>query len=152
MTNRPLASPRPCAVVGCEHESTDPEHVVNAAPAEGLPHPVALCADHWLHIEQGGEWFAEEKPGDPATRGIRILTGVELPKRGLVVAGDTGITWCRGGFSPQLDPGRNFGILSIEGRIHGSEERARLDLALTPAAVEQLRFALRLYPEAGPGR
>jgi hypothetical protein len=147
MTDRPIAPSRPCGVVGCEHESTEAGHTVNAAPADGLPHPVPLCPAHFLHVQQGGEWFAEEKPGDPATRSIRVVTGIDLAERGLVVSGDAGITWRRGGFSAQLDPGRNFGILRIEGRVYGSAEDAHLDLALTPSAVEQLRSVLRLYPE-----
>jgi hypothetical protein len=146
MTDRPSESARPCAVVGCERECTDPEHVVNAAPAEGLPHRVALCPDHWMHVDQGEEWFAEEKPGDRATRGIQIVTGAELVKRGLVVAGDGDVTWRRGGFSARLDPAANFGILSMDGRVYGSDERVHFDLALTPAAVEQLRAVLRWYP------
>jgi hypothetical protein len=139
-------------VVGCEHESTDVGHVVNSAPAEGLPHPVPLCPEHFQHIEEGGEWFAEEEAGDPATRGVRVVTGAELVARGLVVTGDEAITWRQGGFSPRLDAGRNFGVLRIEGRVYGSGERARLDLALTPEAVQQLRHALRLYPEIPSAR
>lgn len=141
--------PFPCAVVGCERASTDPEHAVNAAPAEGLPHLVPLCPGHWRDVAEGAEWFAEERPGDPSTRGVQVVIGPDLVKRSLVVADDGDVTWRRGGFSARLDPGRNFGVLRMEGRVYGSDERARFDLALTPAAVQQLRSVLRLYPEAG---
>ena len=74
--------------------------------------------------------------------------GDELARRRLVVAEGHGVTWRRGGFSPQLDPRRNFGVLAVEGRVFGSDERAQLDLALTPAVVAKLRALVRLYPEA----
>jgi len=78
----------------------------------------------------------------------RVVLGDELVGRGLVVAGDDDVVWRRGGYSPQLEVGRNFGVLHVEGRVHGSGERRQLDLALTPRAVKQLRHVLRLYPEA----
>jgi hypothetical protein len=124
---------------------------VNLAPAGGLPRRAPLCSAHWQHVDQGGEWFAEEKPGDPRTPRIQVVTGDELAKRRLTVADGASLTWHRGGFSPHLDPRRNFGILRIEGRVYGSDdERVHVDLTLTPEALRQLRSVLKLYSDAGP--
>ena len=123
---------------------------MNVAPADGLPVRAPLCPAHWQHVEQGGEWFAEEKLGDPRTRGIQVVTGDDLPQRRLAVA--EGLTWRRGGFSPQLDPQRNFGVLRIKGHVYGSDERVHVDLTLTPDARRQLRSVLTLYADVGdPG-
>jgi hypothetical protein len=147
MPDRPAAA-RTCAVLGCAAASTDPADVVNVAPAETLAYPVPLCPEHRQQIEQGAAWFAEERSGERGQRGVDVVLGDELIKRGIAVADDDGVTWRRGGFSPQLDARRNFGVLAVEGRIHGSDKRVQLDLALTPAVVARLRVLLRLYPEA----
>jgi hypothetical protein len=152
VANQPTALSRPCTAAGCQGTSTDPTHVVNLAPAGGLPVHAPLCALHRQQIDEGVEWFAEEKPGDPRTRGIEVVLGDELLKRRVAVAEEPGLTWRRGGFSPQLDPRRNFGVLGIEGRVYGSDERVHLDLVLTPDVLDQLRAVVRLYAEAGdPG-
>jgi hypothetical protein len=152
MTEQAIAPSRPCTVVGCAGTCVDAMHAVNVAPAGGLPFRAPLCPPHWQHVEQGGEWFAEEKPGDPRTRGIQVVTGDDLARRRLAVAEGPGLTWRRGGFSPQLDPRRNFGVLRVEGRFYGSAERVHVDLALTPDAIRQLRSVLKLYSDAGdPG-
>jgi hypothetical protein len=149
MTDDPIAFFQPCTVVRCEGTCTDPAHTVNVAPADGLARRVPLCPPHWQHVDHGGEWFAEERPGDPRSRGIQVVMGDELARRGLTVAEGSGLTWRRGGFSPQLDPQRNFGVLGVEGRIYGSDARVQLGLALTPGAIEQLRSVLRLYSDVG---
>jgi hypothetical protein len=145
MTDRPAAPARPCAVVACAGTCTDPAHAVNAAPAATLPHPLALCAEHWREVEQGAEWFAEERPGERGQRGVDVVIGKELVARRIAVAQDDGVTWRRGGFSARLDPDRNFGVLHIEGRVYGSDDRAHLDLALTPEVVRTLRRIVALY-------
>ena len=129
-----------------------PAHVVNVAPAATFPYPVALCPQHWQRVEEGVAWFAEEPPGDRERRGVDVVMGDELAKRGIAVADGQGVTSHRGGFSPQLDPRRNFGVLVVEGHTYGSDERVRLDLALTPAVVGKLRTLVRLYPEADAGQ
>ena len=145
MTDRPAAPARPCAVTACAGTCTDPGHVVNAAQAAALPHLLPLCAEHWGEVERGAEWFAEERPGERGQRRVAVVLGPELVARRITVAAEDGVRWERGGFSPRLDPVRNFGVLRIEGRVHGSDESARLDLALTPAVVRTLRSILRLY-------
>ena len=152
MTERPPAPTRPCAAAGCECACLDPDHAVNAAPAGALPHPVPLCPEHWTHVARGGAWFATERPGDRATRGVEVLTGDELVRRGLVVAEGDGLTWQRGGFCAPLAADRNLGVLSVDGRVYGSAEPVRLDLVLTPDAVRRLRSVLALYPEAADPR
>jgi hypothetical protein len=151
MTDGPIAS-TPCAVANCRRSNIDPQHVVDTRPAGALPLRVPLCPDHWEHVERGGEWLAEEEPGEPGRRGIRVVLGNDLVERGITVANESDIAWRRGGFSSMLDPQRNVGVLGIEGRVYGSDRRARLDLALTPEAVRQLRFALRLYTDTGEPR
>ena len=148
MTDRPAAPPQPCTVVGCPDTCVDPAHVVNVAPAATFAYPVPLCPQHRQRIEGGAAWFAEERPGDREQRGVDVVMGDELAERGIAVAGAEGVTWRRGGFSPQLDPRRNFGVLAVEGRVYGSGERVQLDLALTPDVVARLRALVRLYPEA----
>jgi hypothetical protein len=118
---------------------------VNAAPAATLPHPLALCGEHWREIEQGAEWFAEERPGERGRRGVDIVIGAELVARRIAVADEDGVTWRRGGFSARLDAERNFGTLSIDGRVYGSDERVHVDLALTPHVVRTLRRVVGLY-------
>ena len=145
MTDESIAFSQPCAVVPCEGRCVEPTHAVNIAPADALPLRVPLCPSHWTHVDLGGEWFAEERPGDPRTRAVDVVMGDELARRRLVVAEGHGVTWRRGGFSPQLDPRRNFGILSVEGPVYGSDERVHVDLTLTPDVLEQLRSVLRLY-------
>lgn len=152
MPDRPAAAARACTVLGCDASSTDPAHVVNVAPAETLPYPVPLCPEHLQRIEQGAAWFAEERPGDRERRRVDVVLGDELATRGIAVADAEGVTWRRGGFSPQLDPRRNFGVLAVEGRVYGSDERVRLDLALTPDVVARLRALVQLYPEAEDAR
>jgi hypothetical protein len=152
MTDEPTAFSRPCAVASCEGTCTDPAQAVDVAPEGGLPRRAPLCPPHWQHVDQGAEWFAEEKPGDRRTRGIQVVLGDELMKRGLAVVRGPGITWRRGGFSPQLDPRRNFGVLAVEARVYGSDERVQLALALTPDAIEQLRSVLQLYADVGGTR
>jgi hypothetical protein len=125
---------------------------VNVAPEATFPYPVPLCPGHWQRIEQGEAWFAEERAGDRERRGVDVVMGDELAKRRIAVADADGVTWRRGGFSPQLDPRRNFGVLVVEGRVHGSAERVQLDLALTPGVVARLRTLVRLYPEAEDAR
>ena len=61
------------------------------------------------------------------------------------MSAEDGISWRRGGFTPRLDPDRNFGVLRIEGRVYGSDDPATLDLALTPDVVRTLRSVVRLY-------
>ena len=150
MTDRPIDCA--CSVLGCQKTSVDPAHTVNVAPAETFPYPVPICPDHWRQIEQGAAWFAEERRGDRERRGVDVVMGDELAKRGIAVADADGVTWRRGGFSPQLDPRRNFGVLVVEGRVYGSDEHVQLDLALTPGVVSQLRALVRLYPEAEDAR
>jgi hypothetical protein len=145
MTDRPAASPRPCAVVACPGTCVDPDHSVNVAPAATLPYRVPLCPEHWHQVEKGDEWFAEERPGERGQRGVDVVIGKELVGRRIAVAVEDDVVWRRGGFSARLDPERNFGVLGIEGRLYGSDERARLDLALTPDVVKKLRAILRLY-------
>jgi hypothetical protein len=149
MTDEPTGSSRPCTATGCAGTCVDPAHAVNVAPAGGLPVRAPLCPPHWQHVDGGGEWFAEERAGDLRTRGIQVVTGDDLARRRLVVPEGPGLTWHRGGFSPQLDPGRNFGVLRVEGRVQGSDERVHVDLALTPGALAQLRAVLKLYTDAG---
>jgi hypothetical protein len=144
MTDRPAPAP-PCAVVSCAGTFVDPAHVVNAAPAATLPHPLPLCPEHWSRVEQGAEWFAEERPGERGQRGVDVVLGTELVERRIVVAEEDGVAWRRGGFSARLDADRNFGVLVIEGRIYGSDDLARLDLALTPDVVRTLRRLVGLY-------
>ena len=131
----------------CEGACLDPVHTLNVAPAAALSHLVPLCPEHWARIEQGVAWFAQERAGEPGRRGVDVVLGDELVGRRIAVAEEHDVTWRRGGFSPQLDPRRNFGVLAVEGRVHGSDERVRLDLALTPGVVAQLRALVRLYPE-----
>jgi hypothetical protein len=138
--------------VGCRHACIDSAHAVNVAPAATFPYPVPLCPQHWQLIEEGAAWFAEERPGDRERRGVDVVMGDELAERGVAVADADGVTWRRGGFSPQLDPRRNFGVLAVEGRIYGSDEQVQLDLALTPRVVARLRTLVQLYPEAEDGR
>jgi hypothetical protein len=145
MTDPPPATAWPCSVLGCGGTCADPAHTVNAAPAATLPHPLALCPEHWREVEQGAEWFAEERPGERGQRGVHVVLGQELAERRIAVADDEGVAWRRGGFSARLDRERNFGVLVVEGRIYGSDERARLDLALTPDVVRTLRSIVRLY-------
>jgi hypothetical protein len=148
MPDRPAAAVRICAVLACETASTDPADVINVAPAQTLPYPVPLCPEHRQQIAQGAAWFAEERAGERGQRGVDVVLGGELAERGIALADGDGVTWRRGGFSPQLDPRRNFGVLAVEGRVFGSDERVQLDLALTPAVVAKLRALVRLYPEA----
>jgi hypothetical protein len=148
MTDPSPATARPCTVLGCGGTCTDPAHTVNAASAATLPHPLALCPEHWREVEQGAEWFAEERPGERGQRGVHVVIGQELAERRIAVADDEGVAWRRGGFSARLDRERNFGVLAVEGRIYGSDERARLDLALTPDVVRTLRSIVRLYDTA----
>jgi hypothetical protein len=145
MTDRPAAPARPCAVLGCAGTCTDAAHSVNAAPAATLPHPLPLCAGHWRAVEQGAEWFAEERPGERGRRGVDVVIGTELVGRRITVAAEDGVAWRRGGFSARLDRERNFGVLAVEGRVYGSDEHVRLDLALTPDVVRKLRSIVRLY-------
>jgi hypothetical protein len=145
MTDRPVAPSRPCAARGCTGSGTDPAHVVNVAPAATLPYRVPLCPEHWREVEQGAEWFAEERPGERGERGVDVVIGKDLVDRRIAVAEEDGVVWRRGGFSARLDPERNFGLLAVEGRLYGSDERARLDLALTPDVVRTLRSIVRLY-------
>ena len=152
MNGRPTAPSSPCSVVGCRRTCTDPAHVVNVAPEATFPHPVPLCDEHSQQIEQGAAWFAEERPGDREQRGVDVVLGDELVRRGIAVADHDGVTWRRGGFSPQLDPRRNFGVLAVEGRVFGSDDRVQLDVALTPDVVARLRALVRLYPEAEDAR
>jgi hypothetical protein len=147
-----MSGSRPCAVAACDDCNVDAAHAVDTRPPGALPLRAALCPRHWRQVVEGAEWFAEEQPGDPDRRGIRIVMGAELAGRDLAVVEEPGIVWRRGGFSAGLDPERNFGVLGIEGRVYGSDERRRLDLALTPAAVRQLRSVLRLYTDAGDTR
>lgn len=151
MPDRPAAA-RTCTVLGCEATSAGPADVVNVAPAETLPYPVPLCPEHRQQIEQGATWFAEERGGERGQRGVDVVLGDELAGRGIAVADGEGVTWRRGGFSPQIDARRNFGVLAVEGSVFGSDERVRLDLALTPAVVARLRALVRLYPEAEDAR
>jgi hypothetical protein len=145
MTDRPAALARPCAALACAGTCTDFAHVVNAAPAATLPHPLPLCAEHWRQVEQGDEWFAEERPGERGQRGVDVVIGDALVERRIAVAVEDGVGWRRGGFSARLDPERNFGVLAVEGRLYGSDLRVGLDLALTPDVVRKLRSILRLY-------
>jgi hypothetical protein len=138
--------------VGCPDACIDVTHTVNVAPAATFPHPVPLCPQHWQRIEEGAAWFAEERPGERGQRGVDVVMGDELAKRGVAVADADGVSWRRGGFSPQLDPRRNFGVLAVEGRVYGSDEQVQLDLALTPRVVARLRALVRLYPEAEDAR
>ena len=148
MPDRPPVPDRPCTTVGCANTCTDPAHVVNAAPVGALPYPAPLCLEHWRAVAGGAEWLATEQAGDRATRGVAVLLGAELARRRLAVPAGTGLTWRPGGFSAHLAPDRNVGVLGVEGRVYGSDERVHLELVLTPDAVTQLRAVLRLYPEA----
>lgn len=145
MPDRPAAVARTCAVLGCEATSTDPAHVVDVAPAATLPYRVPICPAHRHSLDEGAEWFAEETSGERGRPGVGIVTGGELAARRLVVAGEDEVGWRRGGFSARLDADRNFGVLTVEGRIYGSDERERLDLALTPDVVRALRRIVGLY-------
>jgi len=145
MTDRPATAARPCAVHACPAPGSDPTHVLNAAPAATLPHLLPLCDEHWREVERGAEWFAEERPGERGQRGVNVVIGKELVGRRIAVAEEDGVVWRRGGFSARLDAERNFGVLGVEGRLYGSDQRARLDLALTPDVVRKLRSILRLY-------
>ena len=94
-------------------------------------------------------WFAEERAGERGQRGVDVVLGGELAKRGIALADGDGVTWRRGGFSRSSTPRRNFGVLAVEGRVFGSDERVQLDLALTPAVVgEAAGPSCGLYPEA----
>jgi hypothetical protein len=118
---------------------------VDVAPAAALPHPLPLCAEHWREVEQGAAWFAEERPGGRGQRGVDVVIGAELVARRIAVADEDGVGWRRGGFSPRLDAGRNFGVLRIRGQVWGSREHAHLDLALTPDVLRALRSVVALY-------
>ena len=74
--------------------------------------------------------------------------GDELAERGIAVADGDGVTWRRGGFSPQLDPRRNFGVLAVEGRVFGSDERVSSISPSPRPSWPKLRALVRLYPEA----
>jgi hypothetical protein len=145
MPERPAAAARTCAVLGCEATSTDPAHVVDVAPAATLPYRVPICPAHRRSLDEGGDWFAEETSGERGRPGVGIVTGDELVARRLVVAREDEVGWRRGGFTPRLDPDRNFGVLHVEGRVHGSDDRAHMDLVLTPDVVRTLRSVVRLY-------
>ena len=145
MSDRPAAAARTCAVLGCEAASTDPAHVVDVAPAATLPYRVPLCPAHRRSLDEGAEWFAEETSGERGRPGVGIVTGDDLVARRLVVAGEDEVGWRRGGFTPRLDPDRNFGVLHVEGRVYGSDERARVDVVLTPDVVRTLRRLVPLY-------
>jgi hypothetical protein len=145
VTVRPETTAGHCAVHGCPASGSDPSHVVNAAPAATLPHLLPLCDEHWREVELGAEWFAEERPGERGQRGVHVVIGKELLGRRIAVADEDGVVWQRGGFSARLDAERNFGVLGVAGRLYGSDEQARLHLALTPDVVRKLRSILRLY-------
>ena len=143
-TDRP-APARPCAVVACAGTCVDPALVVNVAPAATLPYRVPLCPAHRSSLDEGADWFAEETSGERGRPGVGIVTGDELVARRLVVAGEDEVGWRRGGFTPRLDPDRNFGVLHVEGSVYGSDDRAHMDLVLTPDVVRTLRSVVRLY-------
>ena len=145
MPDRPATAVRTCAVLACETASTDPADVINVAPAATLPYRVPLCPAHRRSLDEGAEWFAEETSGERGRPGVGIVTGDGLVARRLVVSGEDEVGWRRGGFTPRLDPDRNFGVLHVEGRVYGSDNRSHVDVVLTPDVVRTLRRLVRLY-------
>ena len=149
MPDRPAAAVRTCAVLACETASTDPADVINVAPAETLPYPVPLCPEHRQQIARARPGSPRSAPASAGAAGRRRRHWAgELVERGIALADGDGVRWRRGGFSPRLDPRRNFGVLAVEGRVFGSDERVQLDLVLTPAVVAEAAGPRAALPEA----
>ena len=140
---RPRAS---CFVLACDGAISSPDHSVEITPTDALRMPAMLCAEHWLRIDEGEPWMWDSDPGDPADTGPtadsrigHILMGRHLVERGIVVADQPGdITNRPSVFSPHLGD-RFTPTLSIEGRVFGSNQRAHIEVALTPETIKHLR-------------
>lgn len=144
---------RRCSVLGSDDGVSSSDHYVQAASSTAIHMPEFLCAEHWLRInDQDEPWMWDTDPGDPrSTRpGVRpghILMGQYLVDRRIVVANQPGDIAQRADmFSPQL--GDHFTrTLIVEGTVFGSDQRAHVELALTPETVDRLRRILG--PAAG---